>query len=118
MPTQDQYESYDKQVRKQNLEGVLSNISLQADIQKFKDIGDASRIAMILQVIKHDQQKRSIKPWKQADASVRSLANWFSLGDLAGDKTRAEMSVPEGEAYDNLLRDLTNVRTKDLEFWM
>ena len=23
------------------------------------------------------------------------------------------MSVPEGEAYDNLLRDLTNVRTKD-----
>ena len=57
MPTQDQYESYDKQVRKQNLEGVLSNISLQADIQKFKDIGDASRIAMILQVIKHHQQK-------------------------------------------------------------
>ena len=47
---------------------------------------------------------------------MRSLANWFSLGDLAGDKTRDEMSVPEGEAYDNLLRDLTNVRTKDLKF--
>ena len=44
---------------------------------------------------------------------MRSLANWFSLGDLAGDKTRAEMSVPEGEAYDNLLRDLTNVCTQD-----
>ena len=41
---------------------------------------------------------------------MRSLANWFSLGDLAGDKSRDEMSVPEGEAYDNLLRDLTNVR--------
>ena len=35
MPTQDQYESYD----------------IRADIKKFKDIGDASRIAMILQVI-------------------------------------------------------------------
>ena len=57
MPTQDQYESYDKQVREQNLEGILSNLSLQADIQKFKDIGDASRIAMILQVIKHQSQK-------------------------------------------------------------
>ena len=34
MPTQDQYESYD----------------IRADIKKFKDIGDASRIAMILQV--------------------------------------------------------------------
>ena len=55
MPTQDQYESYDKQVREQNLEGILSSISLQADIQKFKDIGDASRIAMILQVIKHQR---------------------------------------------------------------
>ena len=37
MPTQDQYESYD----------------IRADIKKFKDIGDASRIAMILQVISH-----------------------------------------------------------------
>ena len=35
MPTQDQYESYD----------------IRADIKKFKDIGDASRIAMILQVL-------------------------------------------------------------------
>ena len=34
MATQDQYESYD----------------IRADIKKFKDIGDASRIAMILQV--------------------------------------------------------------------
>ena len=57
MPTQDQYESYDKQVREQNLEGVHSNITLQADIQKFKDIGDASRIAMILQVIEHKENK-------------------------------------------------------------
>ena len=37
MPTQDQYESYD----------------IRADIKKFKDIGDASRIAMILQVFYH-----------------------------------------------------------------
>ena len=37
MPTQDQYESYD----------------IRADIKKFKDIGDASRIAMILQVFSH-----------------------------------------------------------------
>ena len=37
MPTQDQYEGYD----------------IRADIKKFKDIGDASRIAMILQVISH-----------------------------------------------------------------
>ena len=44
---------------------------------------------------------------------MRSLANWFSLGDLAGDKSRDEMSVPEGEAYDNLLRDLTNVRKQN-----
>ena len=44
---------------------------------------------------------------------MRSLANWFSLGDLAGDKSRDEMSVPEGEAYDNLLRDLTNVRRQN-----
>ena len=28
------------------------------------------------------------------------------------------MSVPEGEAYDNLLRDLTNVRAKTQKFWM
>ena len=62
---------------------------------------------------KRPKTKFHVQNWKQADASVRSLANWFSLGDLAGDKTRAEMSVPEGEAYDNLLRDLTNVRTKD-----
>ena len=88
---------------------------MQADIQKFKDIGDASRIAMILQV----NAKNPIRLyWEQADASVRSLANWFSLGDLAGDKTREEMSVPEGEAYDNLLRDLTNVRAKTQKFWM
>ena len=55
MPTQDQYESYDKQVREQKLD-ILSSILLQADIQKFKDIGDASRIAMILQVIKHQRK--------------------------------------------------------------
>jgi hypothetical protein len=36
LPTQEQYEAYEK----------------QADIQKYKDIGDASRIAMILQVSK------------------------------------------------------------------
>jgi hypothetical protein len=56
MPTQDQYESYD----------------IRADIKKFKDIGDASRIAMML----------------QADASIRQKASWFSLEDLAGDKSR------------------------------
>ena len=88
---------------------------MQADIQKFKDIGDASRIAMILQVNARNPIRLY---WEQADASVRSLANWFSLGDLAGDKTREEMSVPEGEAYDNLLRDLTNVRAKTQKFWM
>ena len=117
MPTQDQYESYDKQVWQTQYSFLL--FPLQADIQKFKDIGDASRIAMILQVKSKSKEKK--RKWEaeagsdcnQADASVRSLANWFSLGDLAGDKSRDEMSVPEGEAYDNLLRDLTNVRKQN-----
>ena len=56
MPTQEQYEGYD----------------IRSDIKKFKDIGDASRIAMIL----------------QADASIRQKATWFSLEDLMGDKTK------------------------------
>lgn len=79
MPTQDQYEAYDK----------------AADIKKFKDIGDASRIAMIL----------------QADASIRQKASWFSLTDLAGDKTRDQMNDVEGENYDELMRNLTHANT-------
>ena len=77
LPTQEQYESYD----------------INADIKEFKDVGDAPRIAMIL----------------QADASVRKLASWLSLSDLAGDKLRDEMSDVEGENYDSLMRNLTNV---------
>ena len=77
MPNQEQYENYD----------------LIADLKAFKDVGDASRTAMIL----------------QADASVRQKANWFSLEDLMGDKTREEMGVVEGENYDGLMRDLTHV---------
>ena len=77
LPTQEQYESYD----------------INADVKKFKDVGDAPRIAMIL----------------QADASVRKLASWLSLSDLAGDKLREEMSDVEGENYDSLMRNLTNV---------
>ena len=82
MPTQEQYESYD----------------LQADLKIFKDVGDASRTAMIL----------------QADASVRQKANWFSLEDLMGDKTRDQMGVVEGENYDGLMRNLTHVGISDL----
>ena len=77
MPTQEQYESYD----------------VNADVKRFKDVGDASRIAMIL----------------QADASIRKQATWLSLTDLAGDKTRDVMSDMEAENYDDLLRNLTNV---------
>ena len=46
----------------------------------------------------------------QADASIRQKANWFSLEDLLGDKTRDQMGAVEGENYDSLLRNLTNVR--------
>ena len=77
IPTQGRYESY----------------NINADVKKFKDIGDASRIAMIL----------------QADASVRSLASWLSLPDLAGDKLRINMTAVEGEIYDSLIRNLTHV---------
>ena len=77
MPTQEQYENYDK----------------TADLKAFQDVGDSSRIAMIL----------------QADASVRQKANWFSLEDLMGDKTREEMGVVEGDNYDSLMRNLTHV---------
>ena len=77
LPTQDQYESFD----------------IAADVKTFKDIGDAGRIAMIL----------------QADASCRGLASWLSLTDLAGDKQRENMTDIEGENYDSLLRNLTHV---------
>ena len=77
LPTQDQYESYD----------------INADVKAFKDVGDAARIAMIL----------------QADSSVRQLASWFSLTDLAGDKLRGDMSDVEGDNYDSLMINLTNV---------
>lgn len=46
----------------------------------------------------------------QADASIRQKANWFSLEDLLGDKTRDQMGAVEGDNYDSLLRNLTNVR--------
>ena len=77
MPTQEQYESYD----------------IQADLAAFTDVGDAARVAMIL----------------QADASVRQQANWFSLEDLMGDNTRENMGDIEGENYDDLMRNLTHV---------
>merc|ERR1719312_393903 len=48
----------------------------------------------------------------QADASVRKLASWLSLSDLAGDKLRDDMSDVEGENYDSLLRNLTNANTQ------
>ena len=80
LPSQEQYEAYD----------------IAADVKKFKDTGDAGRIAMIL----------------QADASCRSRASWMSLGDLAGDKTRDEMTLVEAEEYDTLMRDLTNANTQ------
>ena len=72
MPTQDQYESYD----------------IRADIKKFKDIGDASRIAMILQVKQYWKLLSPSSAMFQADASIRQKASWFSLEDLAADKTR------------------------------
>ena len=80
MPVREQYESYD----------------IAADVKKYKDIGDAGRISMIL----------------QADASIRQSASWMSLGDLAGDKSRDEMTIVEATAYDNLMRDLTNANTQ------
>ena len=80
LPTQEQYDSYD----------------IKADIKSFKDIGDAGRIAMIL----------------QADSSCRQMASWMSLGDLAGDKTRDQMNIVEGEVYDTLMKDLTNANTQ------
>ena len=77
LPTQDQYESYD----------------IAADVKKYKDTGNAARIAMIL----------------QADASCRGLASWLSLTDLAGDKLRVNMTDVEAENYDSLMRNLTHV---------
>ena len=79
LPTQSQYESYE----------------IQADIKKFADTGDASRIAMIL----------------QADSSLRSLATWLSLDNLEGEKPRHQMTDREADNYDSLLRDLTNANT-------
>ena len=84
IPTQEQYESFD----------------LSVNVKKFKDIGDANRIAMIL----------------QADASVRQLANWLSLSDLAGDKLRDNMTDIEGEIYDSLMRNLTHVNLNIIVF--
>ena len=71
---------------------------LIADLKAFKDVGDSARTAMIL----------------QADASVRQKANWFSLEDLMGDKTREDMGVVEGENYDGLMRNLTLVNIPTL----
>ena len=96
MPTQDQYESYDKQVREQNLKGILSNNSLQADIQKFKDIGDASRIAMILQVIKHQRQKdQTLNPGRRKCAKSGQLVQSGRLGRRQ-DEGRDERSGGRG----------------------
>ena len=69
---------------------------IAADIKKYKDTGDAGRISMIL----------------QADASCRQGASWMSLEDLAGDKSREDMTIKEGVAYDNLMKDLTNANTQ------
>ena len=77
IPTQDQYEAY----------------NLVADVKKYKDIGDASRIAMIL----------------QADASIRAQASWLSLTDMLGDKPKENMTSTEMEEYDSLMRNLTHV---------
>jgi hypothetical protein len=45
----------------------------------------------------------------QADASIKQLASYFSLGDLTAETSRANMTPAAGAKYDNLLRDLTNV---------
>ena len=66
---------------------------LTGQLKGFTDVGDSGRVAMIL----------------QADASIKQKANWFSLEDLMGDKTRDEMGAVEAENYDSLLRNLTNV---------
>ena len=95
MPTQDQYESYDKQVREQKLD-ILSSILLQADIQKFKDIGDASRIAMILQVIKHPRQKdQTLNPGRRKCAKSGQLVQSGRLGRRQ-DEGRDERSGGRG----------------------
>ena len=95
MPTQDQYESYDKQVREQKLD-ILSSILLQADIQKFKDIGDASRIAMILQVIKHQRQKdQTLNPGRRKCAKSGQLVQSGGLGRRQ-DEGRDERSGGRG----------------------
>ena len=45
----------------------------------------------------------------QADASIKQLASYFSLGDLTAETSRANMTTAAGVKYDGLLRDLTNV---------
>ena len=47
----------------------------------------------------------------KAESSVRQSANWFSIENMAGDVSRANMSIAAGQQYDALLRDLTNVST-------
>jgi len=69
---------------------------IEANIKGFSDIGDAGRISMILQAI----------------ASCRQSASWMSLVDLAGDKTREQMTIVEGETYDNLMIEQTNANTQ------
>ena len=65
-----------------------------SDLKKYSDTGDTNRVSMIL----------------QADASIKQMASYFSLGDLTADTSRANMTTAAGVKYDGLLRDLTNVR--------
>jgi hypothetical protein len=44
-----------------------------------------------------------------ADASIRQLASYFSLGDLTAGTSRGNMSATAGAKYDNLLRSITTV---------
>ena len=68
---------------------------LSGQLKSFTDVGDSGRVAMIL----------------QADASIKQKANWFSLEDLMGDKSREEMTAIEGDNYDSLMKNLTNANT-------
>jgi hypothetical protein len=61
----------------------------QADIQKFLQIGDESRTAMLLQV-SHKQKHPfcELQNSTQADASVRQSALWLNPNHLLDDKDR------------------------------
>jgi hypothetical protein len=75
-------------------EAQYETYNLTADIGKFTATGDTNRVSMIL----------------AADASIRLLASFYSLGDLMAGTSRVNMTADQGAKYDNLLTKITNVR--------